>query len=553
MASIVRAEKAAYRYPQHNHGLAPISLSVEPGERVLVTGPSGCGKSTLARCLTGLIPHLYHGTLEGEVWLDSLRTADAPLWQLAERAGLVFQNPAAQMLAHSVEEEVVFGLENLGLPRQVIGERVEETLARFGLREMRERSPQTLSGGEQQKLALAAITARQPPVLVLDEPLSMLDGTAADELVAHLADLADAGTAVIACEHREEYLQSIPGLCTLRLDGPVPGDIEALALGLRPAGAVARRLEVEGLSVSLGGRPILRDLGFSLESGQVVAVVGRNGVGKTTLLRALAGLQKHEGSVRMNGSQPDHSAGSLPDCSAGSQPDRSAGSRPDRSASSRPDRSASSRPDRSASSRPDLGLVFQNADLQLFNASVREEILFRVPDPDMELYAWLLAALGLACYEQAPPLLLSEGEKKRVALATVLMRRPRHGILLDEPSLGQDAAHKAMLVRLARSLAGAGQLVILTTHDLPLAAQADRLLLLGPDGFVAGGPPAEVLYDEAAWASLGLSVPDWVLPALGRGAGGWGGVAQGADFPLTPRPPVGPLSPGGKGSSEEQP
>jgi hypothetical protein len=110
-----------------------------------------------------------------------------------------------------------------------------------------------------------------------------------------------------------------------------------------------------------------------------------------------------------------------------------------------------------------------------------------------------------------------------------------------------------MLVRLARSLAGAGQLVILTTHDLPLAAQADRLLLLGPDGFVAGGPPAEVLYDEAAWASLGLSVPDWVLPALGRGAGGWGGVAQGADFPLTPRPPVGPLSPGGKGSSEEQP
>jgi energy-coupling factor transporter ATP-binding protein EcfA2 len=482
MTSIVRAEGTAYRYPQNNHGLAPISLSIEPGERLLVTGPSGCGKSTLARCLTGLIPHLYHGTLEGGVWLDGQRTSDAPLWQLAERAGPVFQNPAAQMLAHSVEEEIVFGLENLGLPRATITERLEATLARFGLREMRERSPQTLSGGEQQKLALAAITARQLPVLVLDEPLSMLDCTAADELVTHLADLANAGTAVIACEHREEYFQSIPALRTLRLDGPVPEDIQAPALYLHRAEVTNQRLEVKGLTVSLGGRPILHNLNLSLEPGQVVAVVGRNGVGKTTLLRALAGLQKHEGSVQINGS------------------------------------------------RPDLGLVFQNADLQLFNASVREEILFRVPDPDMDLYAWLLATLGLAHYEQVPPLLLSEGEKKRVALATVLMRRPRYGILLDEPSLGQDAAHKAMLVRLAHALAGAGQLVILTTHDLPLAAQADRLALLGPGGFVADGPPAEVLRDDAAWSWLGLSVPEWV------------------HAPLTST-----RSPGGRGSMEAQP
>jgi len=462
MPPVVCAREAAYRYPQHNHGLPPTSLSMEPGERLLVTGPSGCGKSTLARCLTGLIPHLYHGALEGEVWLDRQRTADAPLWRLVECAGLVFQNPAAQMLAHSVEEEIVFGLENLGLPRDTIAERLDATLARFGLAAMRERSPQTLSGGEQQKLALAAVTSRQPQVLVLDEPLSMLDGTAADELVMHLADLADAGATFIACEHREEYLQSVPGLRTLRLEGPAPAELEVPVLPLRSAGATARRLEVERLTVSLGGRPVLRNLDFTLEAGQVVAVVGRNGVGKTTLLRALAGLQKHEGEVRMNGS------------------------------------------------RPDLGLVFQNADLQLFNATVREEILFRVPEPDMALYAWLLAALGLARYEETPPLLLSEGEKKRVALATVLMRRPHHGVLLDEPSLGQDTAHKAMLVRLARNLAGAGQLVILTTHDLPLAVQADQLVLLGLEGFVAQGPPAEVLRDDRAWAQLGLSLPEWV-------------------------------------------
>jgi energy-coupling factor transporter ATP-binding protein EcfA2 len=454
----------SYRYPQNDHGLADISLTIEPGERLLIAGPSGCGKSTLARCLTGLIPHLYHGTMHGDVRLDGLRTADTPLWQLSERAGLVFQNPAAQMLAQSVEEEILFGLENLGLSRDVMRERLETTLARFGLESMRARSPQTLSGGEQQKLALAAIIARQPPALVLDEPLSMLDGTAAASLVAHLASLAQDGTAVVVCEHREEYLQPIPDLRTLRLEGPAPR--QDPAPGLLPPGAekAGSALEVQGLSVELGGQPVLRDLSFRLESGQVVAIVGRNGVGKTTLLRALAGLQKHEGSIAIGGA------------------------------------------------RPDLGMVFQNADLQLFNASVREEVLYRVPQPDMPLYAWLLTALGLQPYEEVPPLLLSEGEKKRVALAMVLMRRPRHGLLLDEPSLGQDGAHKAMLVSLARALAAAGRLVILTTHDLPLAAQADQMLLLGPRGFVVAGPPDYVLADDAAWAQLGLSVPAWVWP-----------------------------------------
>jgi len=464
MKSIVQADQVAYRYPQNDHGLLPISLAIEPGERVFVSGPSGCGKSTLARCLTGLIPHLYRGTLEGQVWLDGQRTVDTPLWQLAECAGLVFQNPATQMLAESVEEEIVFGLENLGLPRSIISQRLADTLARFGLAGMRSRSPQTLSGGEQQKLALAAITARQPAVLVLDEPLSMLDGTAASELVDHLADLAHAGTTVVVCEHRAEYLRPIPGLRTISLEGPAIQPAEVPHLALPQTGDAVDKLEVEGLTVALGGKPILRNLSFAAETGQVVAVVGRNGVGKTTLLRALAGLQKHEGAVRMNGE------------------------------------------------RPDLGLVFQNADLQLFNASVREEMLYRVADPDMALYAWLLEALGLTRYAEIPPLLLSEGEKKRVALATVLMRRPRHGLLLDEPSLGQDTAHKAQLIRVARTLAQAGKLVILTTHDLTLAAQADRLALLGTEGFVAAGPPAELLYDDAAWARLGLVVPDWAKP-----------------------------------------
>jgi energy-coupling factor transport system ATP-binding protein len=369
------------------------------------------------------------------------------------------------MLSVSVEEEIIFGLENLGLARAVIRDRLEETLTRFGLQGLRARSPWTLSGGEQQKLALAAITARQPAVLVLDEPLSMLDSTAAGELVAHLADLSRAGTTLVVCEHRAEYLQPLPNLRTIQVSAAknvaVPRIVSrAVPFSGRVTSAV--HLQVSQLRVELGGRAILKDLNLAADGGQVIAVVGRNGVGKTTLLRALAGLQAYEGSIAVNGELPD------------------------------------------------FGLVFQNADMQLFNATVREEILFKLSHPDMERYHWLLDTLGLRAYEETPPLLLSEGEKKRVALAMVLMRGPPHGLLLDEPALGQDTTHKDLLTHLLRALAGAGQLVVMTTHDLTLAAHADRLVLLGRDGFVADGAPLAILRRKAPWDRLGLSLPNWL-------------------------------------------
>jgi energy-coupling factor transport system ATP-binding protein len=225
-------------------------------------------------------------------------------------------------------------------------------------------------------------------------------------------------------------------------------------------------LRASHLGVRLGGRTVLDDLGLRLPGGQVVAIVGRNGVGKTTLLRALCGLQPHQGTVLADGG------------------------------------------------RPDLAMVFQDPDTQLFNATVRDEILFKIPHPDEGWYRWLIDVLGLCDYEDTPPLLLSEGEKKRVALAIALMRRPAHGLLLDEPALGQDAAHKAQLMRLARALARSGRLVLMTTHDLALAAQADRMLLMTRAGFVADGPPDQVLADAGAWKRAGLIVPDWLPEAM---------------------------------------
>lgn len=466
--SVLHVEDLSYRYPppQEEYGLDLAALDVCRGQAILLSGPSGCGKSTLARCIAGLIPHLYHGRLGGEVRVDGLRTDETPLWRLAEQAGMVFQDPASQMIAASVEDEIVFGLENLGLPRAEVRARLDDATERFDLEPLCDRAPLTLSGGEQQKLALAAVMARRPSLLVLDEPLSMLDPGAVGDLVRHLGELVRAGSTVVICEHRVAPLRLIPGIRVVDLvegcaegtydlpqDGPPLDEVRPFAL------------QAAGLGVELGGRDVLHDLSFTIESGQVVAIVGRNGVGKTTLLRALAGLQRHGGEVSVDGRQAD------------------------------------------------LALVFQNPNLQLFSASVRDEILYKVAEPHPGLYRWLVRSLGLDGYEDTPPLLLSEGEKKRVALAVALMCGARDGLLLDEPALGQDAAHKEQLLRVARALAAAGRLVVMTTHDLPLAAQADRLILLGDEGFIADGPPAQVLRDRAAWDRAGLSVPAWVLEA----------------------------------------
>jgi energy-coupling factor transporter ATP-binding protein EcfA2 len=450
-------ENAAFRYPRGTQGLKPTSLAIAQGELVLVSGASGSGKSTLARCLSGLIPHLYHGELTGRVLVYGLDTNSTPLWRITDLTGMVSQNPPAQMITSSVEGEIIFGLENLGLSEGEIDSRLEYILAKFELSELHRRSPQTLSGGEQQKLALAASFARRPKILVLDEPLSMLDTVSARDLLTHAVKLTQDQTTVVFCEHREEYFTNIPNLQRISLDGSV-STAEISFPDLYPSHPLSEAgIEVEGLHVDISGRQILRDLHFSLRGGEVTALVGRNGVGKTTLLRALVGLQEYQGTIRHYGNGKSLS----------------------------------------------LGIVFQNPDAQLFNPSVRDEILFRLPNPDMKLYSWLIKYLGLAPYEHTPPLLLSEGEKKRLALATVLMRDPALGIMLDEPALGQDQAHKTRLIRLLRAVAASGRIVIMTTHDLSLAAQADRLLMLGEDGLLTDADPESIAHFTATSEEIG--------------------------------------------------
>lgn len=467
---MVQVINLTYTYPQ-GRSIGPYSFSAEQGELLHITGSSGCGKSTLARCIAGLIPHIYHGRMTGDILINRISTLSLPLWKLSELTGFVFQNPSMQMLGNTVEEEIILGLEHLGLERTEISRRLEEALQRFGLFSMRARSPHTLSGGEQQKLALAAITARQPSTLVLDEPMSMLDVTAATEFAEYLSSLSVSGSTVIAFEHRADYLAHLPGVRVLPLgiiSAAAHQDLQTVPFSPHDTHATTS-LEIKDLCVSAGKNRILENISLSLPSGKVIAIIGRNGTGKTTLLRAITGLQQYTGTVSVDGKKPV------------------------------------------------FGLVCQNADLQIFNATVKSEILYRLKHPDMHLYGMLIDILGLRQYENTPPLILSEGEKKRLALASILMRKPDHGILMDEPSLGQDAAHKEKLMRLCTEIASGGKIVILTTHDLHLASMADILVLLGQEGIIASGKTGDVLTNEQAWLRAGMFVPDWIRMSAKKG------------------------------------
>lgn len=202
--AVIEAERLTYKYPNAPRpAIIEASLRIERGEFVILTGPSGCGKTTLCRCFNGLIPHFYQGELEGEVRVVALSVAEHPIHKLATHVGLVFQNPDNQLFALSVEKDVAFGLENLGLPREQMQKEVTWALEKTGISDLRERPPHELSGGQKQRVAIASIIAMRPDVMVLDEPTSFLDPLGAERIFEVISDLNQSlGMTVILVEHR---------------------------------------------------------------------------------------------------------------------------------------------------------------------------------------------------------------------------------------------------------------------------------------------------------------------------------------------------------------
>ncbi|MEO7229071.1 MAG: ABC transporter ATP-binding protein, partial [Candidatus Limnocylindrales bacterium] len=324
---VVEVRDLTFRYRRATEpAIRNVNVTVEEGEILLVAGPSGCGKSTLIRAINGLIPHAYPGELSGTVSVQGRRIAETRLRDLAGVIGTVLQDPAKQIVGATVEAELAFGPENLGIERSDIRRRIQEVADSAGIRALLGRETAGLSGGERQLLAVGGILMLQPRLYVVDEPLANLDPASAARLLAILRALADDGHAIVIVEHRVEealdlrpdrvlyleegetrYLGDVDGflaiadpdavklpfeavLARARLDAADGnGAAPANRLPSRPAieGTDARpRLEFSGVRGGYGEREVLRGIDASFGPREIVAVLGPNGSGKTTLFRA---------------------------------------------------------------------------------------------------------------------------------------------------------------------------------------------------------------------------------------------------------------------------
>ncbi|MFF2651969.1 ABC transporter ATP-binding protein [Streptomyces sp. NPDC058045] len=523
-------EEVSVRYQDEPHPtVAGVDLTVPEGELVLVVGPSGVGKSTLLGTVSGLVPHFTGGTLTGRVTVAGRDTRTHKPRELADVVGTVGQDPLAHFVTDTVEDELAYGMESLGLPPDVMRRRVEETLDLLGLTTLRDRPIATLSGGQRQRVAIGSVLTPHPSVLVLDEPTSALDPAAAEEVLAVLQRLVhDLGTTVLMAEHRLErvvhyadqvLLMPAPG-APARLESPAAAMAhspvhppvvglgrlagwEPLPLTVRdarrragplrdrladrtpaasaapPAPAPRRRTllhrttapgpepvaRTTGLGVRHGRVEALRQVESTVSPGETLALMGRNGAGKSTLLATLVGLLAP-------------TTGSV--TVGGATPHRTT--------------------PRELVRR--VGLVPQEPRDLLYADTVAAECAAADRDADAPagtcrtLLDRLLPGIG----DSVHPRDLSEGQRLALALCVVLAAEPPL-LLLDEPTRGLDYAAKARLVTVLRDRAAAGLATVLATHDVELAAEtADRVVILAEGEIVADGPTAEVVTASPAYA-----------------------------------------------------
>ncbi|MFI5469951.1 ABC transporter ATP-binding protein [Streptomyces cacaoi] len=556
-----------------------VDLTVPEGELVLLAGPSGVGKSTLLGTVSGLVPHFTGGTLRGRVTVAGRDTRTHKPRELADVVGTVGQDPLSHFVTDTVEEELAYGMESLGLPPEVMRRRVEETLDLLGLAALRDRPIATLSGGQQQRVAIGSVLTPHPRVLVLDEPTSALDPAAAEEVLAVLLRLVhDLGTTVLLAEHRlERVLQYADQVALLPSPGAAPllgtpADIMAVSPVFPPV-------------VSLG-----RLAGWSPLPLTVRDARRRAG----DLRERLEGREEREGREGREGRETPRKVDTPPAPPAGLPAEPPAAPPADPPARRRfrrpppaPSASAAPAEARSLSVRRARVQALRDVDLTvtpgetialmgrngagkstLLNTFVGlvepsagtvhvgglvphrtapRDLVRRaglVPqEPRDLLYADTVAAECTAADRDAGaapgtcralvsdllpgitddthPRDLSEGQRLTLALAVVLTARPPL-LLLDEPTRGLDYAAKARLVAVLRGLAAAGHAIVLATHDVELAAElAHRVVLLAEGEVIADGPTAEVVVSSPSFApqvTKILAPQEWLTVAQVREA-----------------------------------
>ena len=493
-----------------NAALSDVDLDIAPGERVLVLGPSGSGKSTLMGGLAGLLGGAEEGEATGTLTVDGVAPAEA-----RGRVGLLMQDPEAQVVLARVGDDVAFGMENLGVAREEIWPRVENSLEAVGLSVPLDHSTTELSGGQKQRLALASILAMGPGLLLLDEPTANLDPSGVAEVRAAVEKVVErTGATVVVVEHRVDVWASLVDRVIVVADGAIaadgpldevlaqqgdalrergiwlPGDDVAAEVGPAPevppasseAAPIAR---VADLTIGYdASAPVRSGIDLTIERGVSTCIVGANGAGKSTFALTLAGLLPPlEGAVEVETS--DGTAGDPHEWSSKQLLGR-------------------------------MSMVFQEPEYQFLAATVAEELAIgpRAAGMTDEEIAPLvdehLEALGLTKLARANPMTLSGGEKRRLSVATALISAPEL-LILDEPTFGQDRGTWLGLVRLLRAALERGVTLVSITHDPAfVAAMGQRVVDLGQVGTrgatladpadEAGAAPAGNAHDRGAQA-----------------------------------------------------
>ena len=484
-----------------NAALSGVDLDIAPGERVLVLGPSGSGKSTLMGGLAGLLGGAEEGEATGTLTVDAVAPAEA-----RGRVGLLMQDPEAQVVLARVGDDVAFGMENLGVAREEIWPRVENSLEAVGLSVPLDHSTTELSGGQKQRLALASILAMGPGLLLLDEPTANLDPSGVAEVRAAVETVVErTGATVVVVEHRVDVWASLVDRVIVVADGAIaadgpldevlaqqgdalrergiwlPGDDVAAEVGPAPevplasseAAPIAR---VTDLTIGYdASAPVRSGIDLTIERGVSTCIVGANGAGKSTFALTLAGLLTPlEGAVEVETS--DGTTGDPHEWSSKQLLGR-------------------------------MSMVFQEPEYQFLAATVAEELAIgpRAAGMSDEEIAPLvdehLEALGLSKLARANPMTLSGGEKRRLSVATALISAPEL-LILDEPTFGQDRGTWLGLVRLLRAALERGVTLVSITHDPAfVAAMGQRVVDLGQVG--TRGATAADSDDEAGGDSAG--------------------------------------------------